>query len=207
QWQQAGACVPLPSPHFPCPPYADSGISLPFTMEPQVCAWGHSTGQWQQAGACVPLPSPHFPRPPYADSGVAPPFTMEPQVHGEEGQRRMREAGQLAARVRDHAGTLVKPGVTTDEIDRAVHEMIIEAGAYPSPLSMPTPCAALPPSSPLLPPSLQPGVTTDEIDCAVHEMVIEEGAYPSPHSVCTFRPCCPISSARRDNRRDRPSGA
>ncbi|CAI5940158.1 unnamed protein product [Closterium sp. NIES-65] len=56
-------------------------------------------------------------------------------VHGEEGQRRMREAGQLAARVRDHAGTLVKPGVTTDEIDRAVHEMIIEAGAYPSPLN------------------------------------------------------------------------
>ncbi|CAI6003266.1 unnamed protein product [Closterium sp. NIES-64] len=78
---------------------------------------------------------PHIPRPPYADSGISPPFTMEPQVHGEEGQRRMREAGQLAARVRDHAGTLVKPGVTTDEIDRAVHEMIIEAGAYPSPLN------------------------------------------------------------------------
>ncbi|CAI5480700.1 unnamed protein product [Closterium sp. Yama58-4] len=78
---------------------------------------------------------PHIPRPPYADSGISPPFTMEPQVHGEEGQRRMREAGQLAARVRDHAGTLVKPCVTTDEIDRAVHEMIIEAGAYPSPLN------------------------------------------------------------------------
>ncbi|CAI5519640.1 unnamed protein product [Closterium sp. Naga37s-1] len=144
---------------------------------------------------------PHIPRPPYADSGISPPFTMEPQVHGEEGQRRMREAGQLAARVRDHAGTLVKPGVTTDEIDRAVHEMIIEAGAYPSPLSMPTPCAALPPSSPLFPPSLQPGVTTDEIDCApgvtsdeidraVHEMIIEAGAYPSPLSMPT--PCAAL---------------
>lgn len=28
----------------------------------------------------------------------------------------------------------VQPGVTTDEIDKAVHEMIINAGAYPSPL-------------------------------------------------------------------------
>jgi len=28
----------------------------------------------------------------------------------------------------------VQPGVTTDEIDRAVHKMIIDSGAYPSPL-------------------------------------------------------------------------
>jgi methionine aminopeptidase len=27
-----------------------------------------------------------------------------------------------------------QPGVTTDEIDQAVHQMIIEHGAYPSPL-------------------------------------------------------------------------
>ncbi|KAF8779896.1 hypothetical protein HU200_002165 [Digitaria exilis] len=32
------------------------------------------------------------------------------------------------------AGTLVKPGITTDEIDKAVHQMIIDNGAYPSPL-------------------------------------------------------------------------
>ena len=29
---------------------------------------------------------------------------------------------------------MIQPGVTTDEIDRAVHQMIIDAGAYPSPL-------------------------------------------------------------------------
>ncbi|CAI5987536.1 unnamed protein product [Closterium sp. NIES-64] len=91
---------------------------------------------FQRHSLMLPIPLSHSPHPP---------------VHGEEGQRRMREAGQLAARVRDHAGTLVKPGVTTDEIDcvahdmipgvttdeidRAVHEMIIEAGAYPSPLN------------------------------------------------------------------------
>ena len=41
----------------------------------------------------------------------------------------------------EHASVLMKtcrvmpqPEVTTDEIDRAVHKMIIEAGAYPSPL-------------------------------------------------------------------------
>lgn len=33
------------------------------------------------------------------------------------------------------AGGMVAPGVTTDEIDRAVHRMVVEAGAYPSPLN------------------------------------------------------------------------
>lgn len=32
------------------------------------------------------------------------------------------------------AGQMVKPGVTTDSIDKAVHEMIVQGGAYPSPL-------------------------------------------------------------------------
>lgn len=30
---------------------------------------------------------------------------------------------------------LLQAGVTTDEIDKAVHKMIIENGAYPSPLT------------------------------------------------------------------------
>ena len=29
---------------------------------------------------------------------------------------------------------VVQPSVTTNEIDKAVHDMIVEAGAYPSPL-------------------------------------------------------------------------
>lgn len=29
---------------------------------------------------------------------------------------------------------MAQPGVTTDEIDKAVHQMTIDAGAYPSPL-------------------------------------------------------------------------
>jgi methionyl aminopeptidase len=35
----------------------------------------------------------------------------------------------------DHACSLAKPGVETDEIDTAVHEEIIRLGAYPSPLN------------------------------------------------------------------------
>jgi methionyl aminopeptidase len=29
----------------------------------------------------------------------------------------------------------VRPGVTTDELDRIVHETIVEGGGYPSPLN------------------------------------------------------------------------
>jgi methionyl aminopeptidase len=51
-----------------------------------------------------------------------------------QGIEKMRAAGQVAAKVLAHAGSLVRPGITTEELDRAVHEMTIEAGAYPSPL-------------------------------------------------------------------------
>jgi hypothetical protein len=52
-----------------------------------------------------------------------------------QGLLKMRAACRLAAQVLDYAGTLVAPGVTTDTIDRAVHKMTTDAGAYPSPLN------------------------------------------------------------------------
>mmetsp|Transcript_2653 Transcript_2653/g.7509 ORF Transcript_2653/g.7509 Transcript_2653/m.7509 type:complete len:367 (-) Transcript_2653:259-1359(-) len=81
-----------------------------------------------------PVPK-HIPRPPYADSGVLPDMPDEYQIHNEEQIVKMRAACKLAAEVRDKAGELVKPGVTTEEIDIFVHEMIVNAGAYPSPLN------------------------------------------------------------------------
>ena len=45
----------------------------------------------------------------------------------------MRDTGKLAASALECAETFVKPGITTDEIDKAVYKMIISAGAYPSP--------------------------------------------------------------------------
>ncbi|XP_062111188.1 methionine aminopeptidase 1B, chloroplastic [Humulus lupulus] len=81
----------------------------------------------------LPVPD-HIPKPPYVGSSLLPEIAKEHQIHDAEGIARMRAAGELAARVLDYAGTLVKPSVTTNEIDKAVHQMIIEAGAYPSPL-------------------------------------------------------------------------
>ncbi|CAM6009931.1 unnamed protein product [Sphagnum balticum] len=89
----------------------------------------------QQGKVSPQLPVPkHIPRPPYVGSSKAPPFLDQFQIQDVEGIERMRISGKLAARVRDYAGTLVKPRVTTDEIDKEVHKMIIDAGAYPSPL-------------------------------------------------------------------------
>ena len=48
---------------------------------------------------------------------------------------KMRASGRCAREVLDIAGSLVKAGVTTDEIDAAVHAACIERGAYPSPLN------------------------------------------------------------------------
>jgi methionyl aminopeptidase len=64
-----------------------------------------------------------------------PEWDDRPQVHDAAGLEKMRAACTLAARVLDAAGALVAPGVRTDEIDAAVHEMAIAAGAYPSPLN------------------------------------------------------------------------
>ncbi|XP_027360277.1 methionine aminopeptidase 1D, chloroplastic/mitochondrial isoform X2 [Abrus precatorius] len=73
-------------------------------------------------------------RPSYVKSKSPAGIVSGPEVHDEKGIECMRASGRLAAQVLQYAGTLVKPGVTTDEIDQAVHQMIIDNGAYPSPL-------------------------------------------------------------------------
>ncbi|KAK9990601.1 hypothetical protein SO802_025586 [Lithocarpus litseifolius] len=80
-----------------------------------------------------PVPG-HIERPPYVKSKQPPGIVSGPEVHDEKGIECMRASGRLAAQVLEYAGTLVKPGIMTDEIDRAVHQMIIDNGAYPSPL-------------------------------------------------------------------------
>src|ERR671917_1059563 len=47
---------------------------------------------------------------------------------------KMRVAGRIAAQATQLAGEHCKPGVTTDEIDRVVHEFLIDHDAYPSTL-------------------------------------------------------------------------
>jgi methionyl aminopeptidase len=47
----------------------------------------------------------------------------------------MRAAGRLAARILRMSSALVKPGVTTEEINEAVHQATLDAGAVPAPLN------------------------------------------------------------------------
>ncbi|CAN5313877.1 type I methionyl aminopeptidase [soil metagenome] len=47
---------------------------------------------------------------------------------------RMRRAGRAAREVLVGLGDHVRPGITTDELDRIAHEHAIRLGAYPSPL-------------------------------------------------------------------------
>jgi methionyl aminopeptidase len=57
------------------------------------------------------------------------------EVKKPEEIEKMRAAGKLAREILDMAGKMVEVGITTDEIDSAVHEAIVAAGAYPSPLN------------------------------------------------------------------------
>lgn len=47
----------------------------------------------------------------------------------------MRVAGKLGREVLDEAANAIDIGVTTDEVDRVVHEACIERDCYPSPLN------------------------------------------------------------------------
>jgi methionyl aminopeptidase len=46
----------------------------------------------------------------------------------------MRVAGRIAAQALEVGGKAVAPGVTTDEVDRVVHEFLVDHDAYPSTL-------------------------------------------------------------------------
>ncbi len=61
----------------------------------------------------------------------------EPAVKSADIIERMRRTGREAADLLTYLGTLIKPGVTTEEIDAACHERAIAVGAYPSPLGYP----------------------------------------------------------------------
>lgn len=47
----------------------------------------------------------------------------------------IREACKIGRKVLDAAHAIIKPGITTDEIDRLVHEVTLAHGAYPSPFN------------------------------------------------------------------------
>jgi len=85
-----------------------------------------TVGPWRQ----VP---PHIRRPEYVGKPRPRPYTGS-HVQAPETIEKMRVAGRLAAQATVLAGEHCKPGVTTDEIDRVVHEFLVDRGAYPSTL-------------------------------------------------------------------------
>ncbi|RJL32545.1 type I methionyl aminopeptidase [Bailinhaonella thermotolerans] len=71
-------------------------------------------------------------RPEYV--GKKQPRTGEPDVKTPEIIERMRIAGRIAGQALQEVGRHVRPGITTDELDRIGHEFLLDHGAYPSTL-------------------------------------------------------------------------
>jgi methionyl aminopeptidase len=73
-------------------------------------------------------------RPPYAVTGDPGP-SVSSLVRTDDEIEAMRRTGAAAAEILLRAGEVVRPGVTSDEIDRVVHDLSVRAGGYPSPLN------------------------------------------------------------------------
>lgn len=72
-------------------------------------------------------------RPEYVDRPAPAPFRGS-EVKDAATIEAMRVAGRVAAQALQLCGEMVRPGVTTDAIDRAGHEFLLDHGAYPSTL-------------------------------------------------------------------------
>ncbi len=79
-----------------------------------------------------PVPA-SIPRPEYVGAEY-PTRSGESDVKSAEMLARMRIAGRIAADALVAAGQAVRPGITTDELDRIGHEYLLDHGAYPSTL-------------------------------------------------------------------------
>lgn len=117
--------------------------TLPTANEPCWCGSGRKYKRCHkgtegriQPGVISPMRTvpANIVKPPYADTGIVPRYE-EGRVKTPEVIDRMRTAGAAAAEILRRAGEMVRPGITTDEIDVFVHDLTIEMGGYPSPLN------------------------------------------------------------------------
>ncbi|GJP54996.1 hypothetical protein CLOM_g13990 [Closterium sp. NIES-68] len=104
------------------PPFDWTGPLRPFPVAPR-----------------CPVPA-HIPRPDWADTGrpeeePSSQWQNSVEIKSPEQIARMRRTCRVAREVLDVAAAMIRPGVTTDEIDKAVHDATIKAGGYPSPLN------------------------------------------------------------------------
>ena len=75
----------------------------------------------------------NIPRPEYVGKKMPSRYTGSDEQTPETIEK-MRIAGRIAAQALVEVGRAVKPGVTTDELDRVGHEYLCDHGAYPSTL-------------------------------------------------------------------------
>ena len=85
-----------------------------------------------RVGPLRPVPA-EIARPEYVGKRGPTPST-DPFVQPPEIIEAMRIAGRIGAQALAAGGAAVRPGVTTDEIDRVVHEFLVDNDAYPSTL-------------------------------------------------------------------------
>eukprot|EP00127_Corallochytrium_limacisporum_P006749 Clim_evm19s235 gene=Clim_evmTU19s235 len=105
------------------------------TLSPDRQGWTVMPGEVITKGRNV-VPS-TIRRPPYAqpEAGGDPgPGPVEAEEKDAETLDAMRVAGKLARQALEIAHQTVQPGVTTEQIDAAVHDFAIANDAYPSPL-------------------------------------------------------------------------
>jgi methionyl aminopeptidase len=79
---------------------------------------------------------PHIPRPEYVGKQRAARHAGS-HVQNAETIEKMRIAGRLGAQALTAVGEAIKPGITTDELDRIGHEFLCDHDAYPSTLGYP----------------------------------------------------------------------
>lgn len=72
-------------------------------------------------------------RPPYVGK-ASPPEHLDGDVYDAETIEKIRRAGKISSRALDLIGSVIRPGISTDEIDQIGHDFVISHGAYPSTL-------------------------------------------------------------------------
>lgn len=77
----------------------------------------------------------HIARPPYAANGGMSHLKPFIPILDKAQQQKLRTACAVARDILAFSEPLVQVGVTTDDIDRIVHEEILRLNAYPSPLN------------------------------------------------------------------------
>lgn len=106
---------------------------------------------------------------------------------------KMRELGKLVAEALDYIGQFVKPGVTTDEIDKLVYDYHVNVqGGYPAPCTT----ATRPTPNPAAPPSTTSSATAFPTTSRSKKATLSTSTSPSKKTASTATPAVCLPSAK-----------